>query len=489
MRIAKRILIASANPWSFALAVERQMAREHAEDEVDLLDLWSICSRYAPHWSRRDKLIERLNRKIPRFIRPVINGREITKDVTPDRSAVPPVPQDLTELRQYRVAGVPVGLAILSSVFELTTIHGARTPADYGGVFEDAWCSAHLSVQIGRAVARLDYDRIYIFGGRHCYSRPFVDAAATASEVLRYEQGGTGTAYVMTATSLYEPSNLARIIESYPVDEQAGAEFFEERMSRAGTWDAGFFTSRQTPGRIPESLRGRPLVTFFNTSVDELYAIRDEVRFGSFANQYEAAVAVARVCRDEGKAFAIRFHPHLQYKHPSWRDEWDFAALEALGAVLVMPGDPADTYALVRASESALSCGSTVSFECSYLGVPNAVIGEALSGAMGVSESVHDEGDLRAFIRSPSLPADAARKALALGSFFKVGATPVVGLDVGPHPNLSRVDGRIVDPVRYAVQVARGWAAKLRGRAPANRSGIVEGRVALPSGERYRKHA
>ena len=81
-----KVLIASANPWSFALAVERQMAREHASDTVDLLDLWSICSCYSPHWSRRDRLIERLNRKIARFMRPVINGREITADVAPGHS-------------------------------------------------------------------------------------------------------------------------------------------------------------------------------------------------------------------------------------------------------------------------------------------------------------------------------------------------------------------------------------------------------------------
>jgi hypothetical protein len=482
----RRILIASANPWSFALAVERQMAREHSGDAVDFLNLWSICGRFSPHWSKRDRMIERLNRKIPRFVRPLVTGREITGQVAPDHRKVPPVPADVTDLRHYRLDGVPVGLAVLSSVYELTTVHNARSPGDYGGAFEDAWRSAHLSLQIGQSVARLGYDRIYIFGGRHCYSRPFVDVAAHASEVMRYEQGGTGTAYVMTHTSFYEPDTQARAIGSYPLDERAGREFFEERLNRSRMSDAGFFTGKQTPGRIPQPLRGRPLVTFFNSSVDELYAIRDEIRFGSFATQCEAALTLARTCREEGKGFAIRFHPHLQYKHASWRDDWDFAALQALGAALIMPDDPTDTYALVRASESVLSCGSTISFEASYLGVPNAVIGEGLSSAMGVSEAVQDAEQLRRFVRSPSLPEDAARNALKLGSFYKNGGTRVVGLDVGSHPNFSRIDGRIVDPVRHAIQLAREWGAKLRGRAPENRSGIVKGLALLPSGARYR---
>ena len=487
--MAKRILIASANPWSFALAVEGQLAREHASDAVDLLDLWSICGRFSPHWSRRDRLIERLNRKIARFIRPVISGREITREVQPNHSAVPPMPSDVSTLRHYRPDDVPVGLAILSSVFELTTVHGARRPSDYGGAFEDAWRSAHLSLQVGKAVENLGYDRIYIFGGRHCYSRPFVDAVAKTSEVLRYEQGGTGTAFVMSEKSIYEPGNLARIIAACPVDERAGAEFFEERLNRTGDWDATYFTSGQTPGRIPEALSGRPLVTFFNSSVDELYAIKDKIRFGSFATQCEAVLALARVCRDEGKAFAVRFHPHLQFKHPSWRREWDFAALDALGVVLVEPSDPTDTYALARASESVISCGSTISFECSYLGIPNAVVGEGISNAMGASASIDDEEELRAFVRAPSLPPDARRIALALGSFYKKGATPVRGLDPAAHPNLSRIDGRVVDPVRYAIQRARELVGRLTGRATENRSGIVEGRVTLPSGDRYRKAA
>lgn len=482
-----RILIASANPWSFALAVERQLAREHAADQVDMLDLWSVCGRYSPHWSRRDRLIERINPKAARFIRPVINGKDVTHAVAPDRRSVPAVPQDVKELRHYRVDRIAVGLAVLSSVFELTSIHDAGTPADYGGVFDDAWTAAHLSLQVGQAVARLGYDRVYIFGGRHSYSRPFVDSLAGVSDVYRFEQGGTGTSYVISAESLYEPAELAKLIAARPVDEAAGAQWFEERLSRSSAWDAGFFTGQQQRGLIPQALHGRPIVALFNTAADEFHAIRDEVRFGDFATQGEVALALARICREEGKALAIRFHPHLAYKHPSWRDEWDFAALESLGAVLIAPDDPTDTYALVTASESVVTCGSTISLECSYLGIPNVVVGHSVSGSLGAACVVESADGLRQFIRAPFLPADARANALKLGSFYKVGANPIHGLDPGRHPNLARIDGRIVDPVRYALQRVRETAAALTGGSPENRSGMVEGRVALPSGARYRR--
>jgi hypothetical protein len=399
---------------------------------------------------------------------------------------VPPNPEDVTDLRNYRVDGVPVGLAVLSSVFELTSVQNARVAADYGPTFADAWRSAHLSLQIGEAVERLGYDRVYIFGGRHCYSRPFIDAVSKTAEVLRYEQGGTGTSYVMSSKSLYDPVNLARIIASLPVDEAAGAQFFEERLNRSSAWDAGYFTGAQQRDRIPEALRDRPLVTFFNSSVDEFYAIRDDTSFGTFSTQGEAALEMARICREEGKAFAVRFHPHLKFKHESWRDEWNAPALEELGAVLIQPDDPTDTYALARASEAVISCGSTISFECSFLGIPNASLGDSYSSELGVAPTVNNADQFRAFIRDPHLLPNARNNALKLGSFFKKGATPIEGLDVGSHPNFARIDGRIVDPVRYTAQRAREWVAKIFGRSVENRSGMIDGRVTLPSGARYR---
>ena len=481
-----KVLIASANPWSFALAVERQMAREHRRDRVDLLNLWSLSARFSPHWSPRDRLIEQVNRKIQRFIRPVITGPDITSSVAPMHGTVPPVPPDVSDLRAYRTDGIHLGLAVLSSVFELTSVQNAKKPTDYGSAFDEAWRSAHLSLQVGQSVADLGYDRVYIFGGRHCYSRPFIEAVSGSSEVLRYEQGGTGASYVMSSQSLYDPVNLARIISSFPVDEAAGAQFFEERLNRSSAWDAGFFTGAQERNRIPEILESRPLVTFFNSSVDEFYAIRDDTSFGCFATQGDAALEMARICRDEGKAFAVRFHPHLKFKHASWRDEWDEAALEDLGAILIGPDDPTDTYALARASEAVISCGSTISFESSYLGIPNASLGESYSSELGVAPTVKNSEELRAFIGSPFLLQDAPSNALKLGSFFKKGAQPIIGLEVGSHPSFARIDGRIVDPVRCAVQTARAFAARISGSRVDDRSGMVEGRVTLPSGIRYR---
>ena len=171
--MTERILIASGNPWSFCMAVEREMARSHPGAQVDALNLFALCSRSSPHWRPRDKLIETLDRKFERFLLPAISGRNITNGIRIDRGSVPPLPETYEELRAYEMDGAKVGLAVLSSVSSLTTIQFPSTLKEYGPVLEPAWRTAHLSLRIGQAVLSLGYDKVVIFNGRHCYSRPF----------------------------------------------------------------------------------------------------------------------------------------------------------------------------------------------------------------------------------------------------------------------------------------------------------------------------
>ena len=146
----ERILIASTNPWSFCMAVERDFVRTNPQAKIDAINLFTLCSRASPHWRPRDKLIETINRKIERFVMPMINGRDITQDLVMDRSDIPPIPSNYDDLRSYELGGVKVGLAVLSSVSSLTTIQYPSGLDEYGGVLEPAWRTAHRSLRIGQ---------------------------------------------------------------------------------------------------------------------------------------------------------------------------------------------------------------------------------------------------------------------------------------------------------------------------------------------------
>lgn len=484
-----KVLIASANPWSFALAVERQFARQHAGSTTDLINLYDLLGSLQPGIRRRDWMIERLNRKIDRFVRPVISGRDISREIQIDRHNIPPLPGRVEEVRAYRVGDAAIGLGALSSAAEITTIYSAERSSEFGDALVRAWRTSHLSHRIGEQAAKRGYDKVLVFGGRHAATRAFTDVLRARTEVICYEQGGSGTRAIYSDGGLYDPDCLARAIASHAhFSRQAGEEFFEQRVRREPGTDSAFFTANQFMGAIPDELRPGEFVTFFTSSPDEMFAVREHVAFGRFPTQFEAAVAIAECCAKEGKRLVVRFHPHLQFKHASWLREWDFERLRSLDALLIMPEDPWDSYALIRASHCVFTSGSTVAFESTYLGTPNAVIGSGVSAALSASAVVQDQREIAEFLSAPHLPDRALDQALLYGSFYRNGGgIEVSDLDVGCHPNFARIDGRIVDPIRYVAQSLRTAAAKAFGSEPSNRSGIVDGRVVLPSGKQYAK--
>ena len=484
--VTKRILIASANPWSFCMAVERDFALAQPDTQVDAINLWRLCARASPHWRKRDKLIETVNRKIDRFVMPMVQ-RDIAADVHGPGGNIPPLPDSYEALRAYELDGAKVGLAVLSSVSSLTTIQFPSALDEFGPVLEPAWRSAHLSLRVGQAVRELGYDRVVIFNGRHCYSRPFCDVVEQRAEVIRYEQGSAGNRYISAPHSIHEPEYLARLIADHPFDPAAGEHFFRARMNKDPRNEVGLMTAKQRTGALPAGMRQNEAVTFFTSSSDEMHAVTDHALYGTFATQHAVALALAEICSARGLQLVVRLHPHLRFKHPAWKREWHFPDLERRGALIVAPDDAPDSYAMVRASRCVVTTGSTIGIEASYFGVPNAVVGSWVGGWLGASAVANTPEQLANFIAEPRLPENAHRQALVFGSFYRTAGKPLPELDVGSHPNFARIGGRIVDPVRYAAQKVRFLLRPPHGDASALdlKSGLQAGRVVLAPGTDY----
>jgi hypothetical protein len=465
-----RTLIAYTNPWSFSLAVERAIASEKPHGSVDVLDLNSVTEH--SRLSRRvDQAAEIVNRKYQRFIAPVITGRDITASVRAQVRGFrePPLPAEPGDLRTYTVGGAHVGLGVLSSVTSHTTIENPSSMEAYGQVLPRAWRTAHLSERVGNIVDAMAYDEVYIFNGRHCISRPFCDILQRRIPVYRYEQGGSGNRYVMSADGVHSPASVARLIHEHHFDARTGEQFFAERFAKAPGSAARFFTVAQVDGQVPPGVQPGRTISLFTSSADELYAVSDTGSYGEFTKQFEVAATIAEACAARGESFVIRFHPHLQFKDVSWQREWDFDRLRELGAILVMPNDTVDSYALLRASRCIFSFGSTVGFEASYLGIPAADVGDWAGGALGAVAVANSAEAVRKFIDQPAVPSGARERAIRYGSYAKRAGKLLPELEVGSHPYFARIGGRIVDPVRYAYQ---------RLRSPFSR----RSRIALPLG-------
>jgi hypothetical protein len=473
--LAKRILLASTMPWAFAVAVERQIAKSNPHAQVDVANLFRLYTGESPHWRRSDAAAERINRKIDRFVVEAANGEEITDRIKLDWSAIPPVPQGVEGLRSYSLGAARVGLAVLSTATSVTTICAPASTAEFGAPFPRAWRAAHLAAQAGEQVAQLGYDEIWVFNGRFCYSRPFCDVVeAAGAKVFRYEQGSSGASFVAAHDSIHHPATAEQLILSHDFDRAAGESFYLDRLRKAPGDLVNFYTSGQVEGFLPDGVHDGEFVAFFNSSSDEFAAVSDLALFGNFANQFEAARAMARAAAAQGRQFVLRLHPHLRYKHGSWRREWDFDALRLLGAVVIHPDDQVDSYALAAAAHCVFTCGSTVGLECSFRGIPNADVGHWVGARLGAMHHVVDEADVARFIAAPALPENAREAALRYGSYVRRAGAPLPDLDPSNHPNYARIEGRIVDPLRFALQKMRDL-----GRRVSTPRGIVGGRIVL----------
>src|SRR6476469_9489550 len=114
----KKVLIASANPWSCCIATERHFALSQGPDvQVDAIDLYRLVTRHSPYYRRLHyRVSEAINRKYERFILPALSGQDVTSRVALDSNAIPPLPETFDELRRYELRGAKIGLGVISSI-------------------------------------------------------------------------------------------------------------------------------------------------------------------------------------------------------------------------------------------------------------------------------------------------------------------------------------------------------------------------------------
>ena len=458
---AKRVLLVCVNPFPLSVATLRQIARDQvaAGACVDAFDAFREVFSHLPYVKPADRLYERAAAKYRRFILPEINGTDLTDQVRPHVDPVPPLPRTIDALRASVAHEARVGLAALSSAASLTKIAARDLTQHYGATLQGAWEVAHRAAAAAAQLPKT-YDEVYIFNGRHAESRPFCDVFEPNSAVIRYEAGGRPNSYILSPGSLHNGQNMARRVLANPVDEEVGRGYFTARRGREPGTDAHRFTSGQAIGLLPDALSDARFVALFTSSEDEHFAIRDEAMFGVFPTQYDVALAVASLCRDRGLTLALRLHPHLAMKDDFWRTDWDFDALRALGVEIILPDERVDSYALVDASEAVVTCGSTVGTEAAFAGKPSLMVGEYFATALGICAQAKDRADIARFLDDPQPLPQARERAIMFGSYAIRSGAVIPGLTHATRPDLARLDGRWVDPMRRVVGLLKGMAGK-----------------------------
>jgi hypothetical protein len=245
--------------------------------------------------------------------------------------------------------------------------------------------------------------QVLFFNGRFATTRAVMRAAeSTGTPWLIHERGGDRNRYALSDCLPHDMARIQdKILAGWREDQAAdGRAFFQSRRNRVETtWHS--FTREQQVGRLPAEMAGEgEWVAFFTSSEDEMQSIGDFNANIHYPTQMDAIEAVAEAVRQmPGVRMCVRVHPHTSIKSRADREKW--ARLRLPGVVVIGPGDPVDTYALIDRARVVCTYGSTVGVEATYWGRPSLLFGHSFYERLGVCEIATGPEQVLNFLRSP----------------------------------------------------------------------------------------
>jgi len=326
---------------------------------------------------------------------------------------------DVEAVKGLRIQGFDdLGWCALSSVIDVT--RNPQVTAGPGGMLQAFVAAALFAFErAGAEIAGFKPDAVLLFNGRFAATRGVFRAARAAGvRALIHERGCDRDHYWIATDLIHDPDYLQSCVRSFwrPDLRECGEAFFRERRERVErAWYS--FTRAQEPGRLPGAMGGagrQRWVVFFTSSEDEYAAIGDKYRNPAFPTQVDAIKAVAAAAGRAGARLCVRVHPHVAHKSRAQVEFWRRLALP--DTVVVQPGDPVDSYALLDAAHVVATYGSTVGVEATFWGKPSVLLARSIYDLLGVAHRAHSTAEIERLIREARvLPRDGA---LMYGAFF-----------------------------------------------------------------------
>lgn len=168
--------------------------------------------------------------------------------------------------------------------------------------------------------------------------------------------------------------------DSQPIDTVRGQEIYKYLELKSKGYDSflGQKWHQFYINQIQDLTAFRPYVVFFTTSTHEFSPITEyECNFG-FTDQFEAAIALKRVCDKLGYNLIVRRHPNSLSPFDERDRElayWD--RLSSSNTVIFGPRDAVNSIKLAKNSHVAFVWRSSVGIETLFHGVPTFALGSA----------------------------------------------------------------------------------------------------------------
>jgi hypothetical protein len=234
---------------------------------------------------------------------------------------------------------------------------------------------------------RLQIDEVYVWNGRRCSDGPVLHAANFLGiKKFCYISGATQNRIFIQPNAIHSLTEWRESIklfcESRSVDDirKLGSQFFDSQKSDSNP----FFKLESVP-----SAKGKSRMAIFSSTLWENFNLPEFKSLPvDFAKPYDL---IERICRDEILLnqfdIAVRWHPNLA-SAGSYEQAEILRVIENTPSVLHIPPDSGlNSYSLLANSDLAVSTGSTIGVEATFLGKPSILLGTALySGLNAVYE-------------------------------------------------------------------------------------------------------
>lgn len=310
--------------------------------------------------------------------------------------------RDIDEVRAFRIDGVDIGLAAISSVVSLSREPLPDVRKYSNEIGDNLATAATVYFSLVRKLPALQPDLFAVFNARFSALRPALRVAQKQGIAsLVHERAGTVDRYSLTKNTY--PHDIEAIkaemedcfarAGELSAEQRAGAlAWYEER--RAGVEQSWYsFTASQQQGLLPEALDSSSLnVVVFNSSEDEFVAI-EEWNNPFYANQNEALARLMTDIGDDGRIrFFLRVHPNLKGVCNSQVDGIEALAARHGHLHVIAADSTVSSYALIDAADVVVTFGSTVGIEACHARKPSILMGRAMYEDLGVCirPSSHD---------------------------------------------------------------------------------------------------
>ena len=308
----------------------------------------------------------------------------------------------LDELKQYKVENFDIGYAALSSLVSIC--HNPEPDlVEHRNLLDRFLKSGLQTFKRAKAYFRESQpDRVYIYNGRFSATRGILRACEAAKiEYFIHERGCNGQHYELVKNHmLHDCDGMEALIRRYwsdakdnPDREDIASQGFLDRANRVeSSWHS--FVKDQDIGMLPNQWdTTKKNVTFFCSSEDEFTAIGDCWQQSIYANQSEAIVRIAQSLSESESNIHLTLRVHPNEKNVDHSSKSRMLAMDYPNLTIVPPESPIDSYALLKASDTVITFGSSVGIEAVFWERPSILLGSCYYQNLGCVylPNSHDE--------------------------------------------------------------------------------------------------